>query len=101
VEVLEDEEQRLSAALPEQHPLDRLQRPLSALGRSERQMVVVLRESVEDPQDRRDTVLQRFIQGEHVAGHLGAHRARVVLVRDLEIALEEVDHRKIRRRLAV
>ena len=101
VEVLEDEEQGLRAALPEQHALDGLERPRAARDRVEPRELMVLRERVEHPQERRDTVLQSLVEGEDVAGHLRAHRAHVVLLRDLEVALEEVDHRQVRCRLAV
>ena len=101
MEILEDEEQGLSAALPKQHPPDGIQRPFAPLGGVELQEVVVLGKGVEQPEYWGDAVLERFVEGQEIAGHLRANPAGVVALGNLEVALEKLDQGKVRRRLAV
>ena len=76
VQVLEDHEQRLLLALPEQEPLDGVEGALPALGRIERLPGGVLDGHVEQGQQGRQGRLQRPIQRQELAGHLLADLAR-------------------------
>ena len=82
VEILEDHEQRLDLALPQEQPLDRLQGPLPALRRVERVPRGVLDGDVEQRQERRQERLQRAVQRQELARHLLADRPRVVALLD-------------------
>ena len=86
---------------PQQQPLHGVERALAALRRVERLPRGVVHGHVEQGQQRRQRRLQRVVEGEQLARHLLADLAQVVPVLDLEVALEEVDHRQVARRLAV
>ena len=101
VEVLEDDQQRLHLALPQQEPLHRVQGAPATLRRIERLPLRVVGRHVEQGQERRQTAFQRAVQRQELPRQLLAHRARAVAVLDGEVALEEIDHRQVRRRLAV
>ena len=101
VQVFEDDQQRLHLALPQQEPLHRVQGAPAALGRIERRPLRVIGRHVEQRQERRQTAFLRAVQRQELPRQLLAHRARAVAVFDGEVALEEIDHRQIRRRLAV
>jgi hypothetical protein len=45
--------------------------------------------------------MESLVQGEHLPGHLGADGSGVVALLDVTVALDQVDHRKIRRGLAI
>ena len=70
-------------------------------GRIERLPLRVLGRHVEQRQERRQTAFLRAVQRHELPRQLLAHRARAVAVLDGEIALEEIDHRQIGRRLTV
>ncbi len=74
VEVLEDHEERLDLALPEQEPLDGVERPLAALAGIERLPHGVLDGYIEERQQRRQDRLEGPIQRQELAGHLLADR---------------------------
>ncbi len=95
VEVLQHEDEGLDLALPQEHTLHGVEREMTALGRLEVPQAVFLGQGVEQPEDRSDDILERFVQGEQMSGDLGADRANVVTVVEAEMGLEEIDHRKI------
>ena len=101
VEVLEDHEQRLDLALPEQQPLDRLERALPALRRVEGVPRGILHGDVQQRQERRQERLQRAVQHQELAGHALADRPRVVALLDPAVRLQEVDDGQVRRGLPV
>ena len=76
VEVLEDDQQRLHLALPQQEPLHGVEGAPAALGRIEGRPLRVIGRHVEQRQERRQAVLQRPVQRQELARHLLAHRAR-------------------------
>ena len=101
MEILEDHEQGLHLALPQQEPLHRVQGLPAALGRIERRPRGIVGGHVEQRQERRQAALQRAVQGQELPGHLLPHRAWAVPVLDREVALEQIDHRQVGRRLPV
>ena len=101
VEVLEHRQQRPDLALPQQQALQGVERALPSLGGIEGWKRAVRGERVQQRQQGRDGVPQALVERQHVPGDLGADRARVVAVRDLEVRLEEIDDRQVRGRLPV
>src|SRR5580700_1559749 len=101
MEVLENNDQRVTQTLPHQYPLDRLQgAPVPKLGIELCQPVVAL-DDAQQPEQIGKRVLQRTIKRQNFAIDLLAAFTFIVLRYDLEIALEQVDDRKVRRGLAV
>ena len=101
VEVFDDEEERLRPGLAQEHPLCVVDRALPTGRRVERQPGTVVDGHVEQGQERRQRRLERPIERQQLPGYLLADFAEVVPVLDLEIALEQVDHRQIAGRLAI
>ena len=101
VQVLEDHEERLPLALPEQEVLDGIEGALPALGGIERLPVGVLDGHVEQGQQGGQDRLEGAIQREELAGHLLANLAVGFAIVHLEVGLEEVDDRQVAGRLAV
>ena len=86
VQVFEDEQHRLHAAFAEEHALHAIDGVPATLCRVLREEERVLRrERIEDPQDRRDRVLERAVERQQRSRDLGAHAARVVPVVDAEV----------------
>ena len=69
MEILEEHQQRLDLALPEEQSLDRIERPLPALGRVERVPCGIVDGDIQQRQQRRQEWLQRAIQRQELAGH--------------------------------
>src|SRR5262249_29809758 len=82
-------------------PLERLERQLSPLLRVEGSEGAVLRQAVEQGQNRGHHVLEGAVQHEHLARHLLADGPRVVARLDAEVPAEEVEDWEVRRGLAV
>ena len=101
VQVLEDHQQRLHLTLPQQQTLDGVECELAALGRVEVLPGRILDRHVEERQQRGQQGLERAVQAQHPPQHLGAHLPVIVLVADLEVALEQIDHGQVARGLAV
>ena len=101
VQVLEDHEQRLRLALAQQQALNAVERALAALGRVQVLPGRVFDRHVEQRQQRGQQGFERAVQAQHAAQHLGAHLPVVVPIADLEVALEQVDHRQVAGGLAV
>jgi hypothetical protein len=97
VEILEREQQRLDLALPEEQPLDAVERLLAALRRVQPLPLGVVDRHVEEPEERQEGGLQRPVQGEELARHLLANLARLIAGLDLKVGAEELDERQKRR----
>jgi hypothetical protein len=101
VQVFKDQEQGLHLAFAQQHPLEPVERALAALRRVEIEKGAVVRHGVQERQQRREGLLERLVEGEHLAGHLGADGARVIAVVHLAVALQQVHDGDVGRRFAV
>jgi hypothetical protein len=101
VQVFEDQQHRLLLTLTQEHALERLEGALAPLRGIELQERAVLRQRVEERQQRRDRLLESRVERQHLTSHLRADRVRVVALIHVAVALEQVDHREVRRRLAV
>ena len=101
MQILEDHEQRLLAGFPKQQFFDSIEGVLAALAGLEHLPRGVVHGQIEQRQQRRQRRLKRTVEREQLARHLLADLARVVSVLDLQVALEEVDHRQVAHLLAV
>ena len=88
MEILQYQDEGLDLALAEEQPLHRVERDLAPLGRLENPEAVLLGESVEEPENGRDHVLECRVQGDQMSGNLGAYRAGVITLVDAEIGLQ-------------
>jgi len=84
-------DQGLNQALPEEQPLQGIERPLPPLRGFEHTEVVLFGQGVQQPEDGRHRVFERLVQRQEVAGDLGPDRARIVPVVDPQIAPQEID----------
>ena len=101
VQVLKHQQQRLHLAFAQQHALEGLEGALAALRRIEGAKRTVLRQHLQERQQRREGVLQGLVERQHLAGHLGPHRAGVILLVEVAVALEQVKDGEVGCRLAV
>ena len=101
VQVLKDQQQRLHLAFSDHQALERVQGAPAALRRVERQEGVVVQQGVQQPQQRRDRVLEGRIECQYLPGHLGPDGPRIVVVLDMGIALQQVQHWTIGGGLAI
>jgi hypothetical protein len=101
VQVLEDDEDRLPLALPEQEVLDDVEGVLPTLGGIERPPVGVFDGYVEQGQQGGQDRLEAPIQREEFASHLLTDLAVRFAILHLEVGLEEVDDGQVAGRLAV
>ena len=101
VEVLEDDEQRLDLSLAQEQALHRVQGALTALRRVKRRPRGVVDRHVEQRQESGHGGLQGLIQRQEPAGDLLADGSWIILVLNLQVALEQVDHGQVRRGLPV
>ena len=101
VQVFKHQQQRLHLAFAQQHALEGLEGVLAALRRVEGAKRTVLRQHLQQRQQRREGVLQGRVERQHLAGHLGPHGAGVVLLLHVAVALEQVEDGEVRRRLAI
>ena len=95
VQVFADQQQRLHLAFAHEHALERLQGTPAPLWRLEGEKRMVLRQGLQEPEERRDGLLERLVQGQHLPRHPGPDGAGVVAVLHLRIALQQVEHWKI------
>ena len=70
VEILEDHQERLDLGLAQEQPLDRVQRPLPALGRVEGLPLGIIDGHVQEGEERRERRLQGAVQREEPSRHL-------------------------------
>ena len=101
MEILEHHQQWLELTLPEHHPLDRIQRALPTLRWIEPQPLGLLDRHVEQRQHRGQHRTEPLVEGQQLPKHLLVDLSVIVLVRDLEVALQQVDDRQIRSRLPI
>ena len=81
VQILEHQQQRLYLAFAQQHALERLKRALATLRRIEGAKRTVVRQHLQEGQQRREGVLEGLVERQHLAGHLGPHGAGVIAAR--------------------
>ena len=91
MEILEEDEQRLDLALPEQEPPDRVQGSLTALGQGQGLPCGIVHGDVQQRQERRQERLQRPVQRQELAGDALADLPRAVALLDPAIRLQELD----------
>ena len=78
-----------------------VERALAALRRVEVRKGLSSGSGVQERQQRREGVLERLVEREHLPGDLGPDGARVIAVVDMAVALEQVDDGEVGRGLAV
>src|SRR5439155_11825960 len=98
---LEDEQQRLLLALAQEYPLEGVEGALAALGRIELNKRAVVRQGIQERQQSGKGVLEGRVERQHLASDLGADGADVITLLDVAVALEQVDDREVRCRLAI
>ena len=101
LEVLEDQEQGLALTLAQQERHDGVERALAALRGIKPLPARVFGGHVEQRQEGGDGRLDRLVERAQPCADLGAALARAVARLDLEVALEQLRDRQIRRGLAV
>ena len=101
MQILTHQQQRLLLALTQEHALEGVEGALAALGWIKREERAVLRQGIQERQQRRHGVLEGWVERQHLAGHLGPDGTRVVALLHVAVALEQVDDREVRRRLAI
>ena len=75
VQILTDQQQRLHLAFAQQEALEGVERALAALRGVERQERTLLRQDVQEGQQRWEGVLEGLVQRQHLPGQLGADGA--------------------------
>src|SRR5262249_20214690 len=78
VQVFEDQQQWLYLAFAQQYALEGLQRALAPLRRLELLKRAVLREDVQQGEERGERLLQRLVERQHLPSDLGADGARLI-----------------------
>src|SRR5262249_5498413 len=101
VQVFADQQQRLHLTFAQQHTLECLERALTPLRWIQTQERAVLRQDIQQREQRRDSVLKSGIERQYLPRYLGPDGAGVVALLDMGIALEQVNHREIWRGLAI
>jgi hypothetical protein len=96
VEVLDDQEEGLHVALPEQQAFERIQRGEPALRRIERLPGGLLNWDIQQAEDGGQTRLEGCIKGLELGGDLLAARGHRILLLELKVGLEQVDDRQVR-----
>ena len=81
--------------------LSAVERALAALRRVQVQKGAVVRQGVQERQQRREGLLEGLVQGQHLPRDLGPDGARVIAVVHMAVALEQVDDGEVGRGLAV
>jgi hypothetical protein len=101
VQVLDEQQERLDPALPEQQPLHAVQRPLPALRGIEPPPRLLLHRDFQEREQRRQSGLQGPVEGEDLPRHLLADGPRLVPPLDVKVGLEQIDDGEIGSGLAV
>ena len=70
-------------------------------GGSSAQKRTVLRQSIQQRQQGREGLLEGGVERQHLPGHFGPDGAGVIAVLHLDIALQQVEHREVRRGFAI
>src|SRR5262249_46701221 len=101
VQVLEDHDERLLSRLPQQQLPYGVEGPLATLSGAERRPRRIVDRYVEQRQQRWSRGLVGAIARDQSVGDLVQNFLGIVAIRDLEEALQEIDHRQVARRFAV
>ena len=101
LKILEHEQQRARLALAQEDPLDGGEGPAAALGRRKPEEGALLGQGIEEPEDRRDCLLEALVERQEVARDLRSDGADVVGRLDPKVGTEQIDHWQVRRPLAV
>jgi hypothetical protein len=88
MEVLEDHEERLDLALPEQEALHGVQGPLATLQGLERLPPVIIHRHVQEREERREARLEGRIEREKLPGELLSDLPGIIAEVDLAVSLE-------------
>ena len=78
VQILKDQQQRLHLTFAQQHALEGVERALASLRRIERAKRAVLRQGVQERKQRRDGVLEGFVQRQDLPCDLGPDGAGLI-----------------------
>ena len=97
MKILEDDEEGLDLALPEQKALDGVQGSVVALRGLERLPPWILHRHVQEREERRDSGLEGRIERQHFAGQLLPDLPGIVARLDLAVGPEELDQRQVGR----
>ena len=99
VQILKDQQQGLHLTFAQQHALER-RRACAGGAAADRASGTGLSvgQRVQERQQRRDGVLERLVERQHLPGHLGPDGRVVIVLLDVGVALEQVDDREIRGR---
>jgi hypothetical protein len=101
VEVFEDHDKRLDVAFAEEQPLHGVEGALPPLWRIQPRPSLVVDGHIEECQERREGGLQGTVEREHLARDRLTNLLHVVGGLDLEIPVEQLDDRQVRRHPAV
>ena len=101
MQVLEDQQQGLRLAFPQQQAFQRLQGALATLGGVEGLPRWIVNRDVQECQQRRQGRPQSRIQRQELAGDLLTDLPRLIAVVDLEVDLEQVADGEVGGRLAI
>ena len=101
VQILEHQQQGLHLTFAQQHPLEPIERALAAMHRVQVHKGAVVRQGIQEPQQRREGVLERLVEGEHLSRDPGPDGAGVIAVVHMAVALQQVHDGEVGRRLAV
>src|SRR5499426_2054558 len=101
VKILDREDDGVLASLPQQHTLHRVERPLAARTRIECGPRAIVGRHVEEGQQRGQRGFQSSVEGEQLGPHILSDGPEIVTVPDLEVVLEEIDHRQVARLLSI
>ncbi len=94
VQVLEDQEQGLHLAFPQQQAFQRLQGALATLGGVEGLPRCIVNRDVQECQESRHGRPQGRLQRQRLAGNVLTDLARLIALVDLEVDLEQVAPRE-------
>jgi hypothetical protein len=99
LQILEHEQYRARLALAKKDLLDSGQSAAPAFGRREPEERAFLGQGIEEPEDRRDRLLEALVECQEVAGDLRPDGSAVVERFDPEVGAEQIDDRQVRRPL--
>src|SRR5262245_32839207 len=101
VQIFKDQEQRLHLTFAQQYALECGERALPPQLRIKPQKWAIGGQRIQESQQRRNSLLQGFVQGQEVSSDLGPDGARVIAILDVDIALQQVHNREVGGGLAV
>jgi hypothetical protein len=101
VQILKDQQEGLHLTFAQQHALEAIERAPALLRWVKSAKRVVLWQGIQECQQGGNRVLQGGVECQDLPGHLGPDGADVVPGFHMRIALEQVEHREVRRGCAV